>query len=163
MKVRKTIFLLAGLAALTFAACGDTGSSTEWQTKNQEAYDSIKASPDWLELETIDGPTGVYYKDLTDPEAEVGVEYPIETSSVTINYTGWYYTGTVFDSGRKSVFNVNSLVRGFGAALQQMRVGQKWEVCIPYYLGYGISGTTVIQGYTTLFYEIELLQLTKHP
>ena len=161
-------FLLWCLSLVLFAlaSCNTTDDSYEqWRLDNQAAYDAIKNNPDsdWQLLDTGDGPSGVYFRDLTEPEAETGNEYPIETASVVVNYTGKYYNNTVFDSGRKSTFAVNQVVRGFGAALQQMRVGQTWEVCIPYYLGYGAAGSYTIQGYTTLFFEIELLKIEQHP
>ncbi|MDR0542635.1 MAG: FKBP-type peptidyl-prolyl cis-trans isomerase [Dysgonamonadaceae bacterium] len=160
----KTIILLfLSLATLSFTACNETDDTTQWQKENQEAYDAIKANPEWTLLATNDGPDGVYYRDLTEPGTETGSEYPLQTASVTINYTGKYYTGQAFDSGKQSTFPVNGVVRGFGAALQKMRTGQKWEVCIPYYLGYGTISTTSMQAYTTLFFEIELLKINQYP
>jgi FKBP-type peptidyl-prolyl cis-trans isomerase len=149
-----------------FPACNeDDNSTTQWRLDNQAAYDKIKADPEWKELKTnnVEGPSGVYYKDLTEAGAEKGTEHPLQTASVTINYTGKLYTETVFDSGVKSTFNVNAVVRGFSAALQNMVVGETWEVCIPYYLGYGATGSGSIKAYTTLFFEIELLKIDQHP
>ncbi|GHV58565.1 peptidyl-prolyl cis-trans isomerase [Bacteroidia bacterium] len=164
MNHTKIILLFFTLVAFVFTSCNEKDdSTTEWWKTNQEAYDAKKTDPEWTLLETIDGPSGVYYKDITEPGTEIGNEYPLQTASVVVNYTGKYHTDQVFDSGKKSTFTVNGVVRGFGVALQHMRTGQKWEVCIPYYLGYGASGTTYIQGYTTLFFEIELLKIDQYP
>ncbi|MDR2683627.1 MAG: FKBP-type peptidyl-prolyl cis-trans isomerase [Dysgonamonadaceae bacterium] len=163
-KNRIFLFFLLAVAALT--ACNETDNSTvQWQNDNQAAYDAIKTNPDWKLLDTGDGPTGIYYRDATPPETETGNEYPIETALVTVNYTGKYYTEQIFDSGKKIKLTVNNTVRGFGVALQHMHIGQIWEICIPYYLGYGISSsyTTSIPDYSTLFFEIELLEITQHP
>jgi FKBP-type peptidyl-prolyl cis-trans isomerase len=46
-----------------------------------------------------------------------------------------------------------------------MYIGETWEICIPYYLGYGVTGNYggTIKPYTTLFFEIELLQIKRYP
>ena len=170
MNNNKNIFFCFCFVALcAFMSCNTLDNSNdEWRKDNQAAYDSIKIHSDWHELKTGDGPSGIYYRDLTESGTEIGGEHPIETASVVVNYTGKFYNESVFDSGVKTSFVVNQTKRGFGVALQHMRVGQTWEVCIPYYLGYGEAGlysgyTAVIQGYTTLFFKIELLQINQHP
>ncbi len=42
-----------------------------------------------------------------------------------------------------------------------MKVGDKWEVWMPWKLGYGINGKNPIPGYTTLVFEIELVEVLK--
>ena len=42
-------------------------------------------------------------------------------------------------------------------ALQQMRVGDKWEIYIPSELGYGSFSQPGIPANSTLIFEIELL------
>jgi FKBP-type peptidyl-prolyl cis-trans isomerase len=162
--MNKLFIAFSLLATVLLTACNSKEDTTEqWRIQNQAAYDAIKVDAAWKSLDTTDGPQGVYYKDLTDPEATLGNVHPIETASVILNYTGKYYNGQVFDSGRKSAFLVGNTVRGFSAVLQQMCTGQRWEVCIPYFLGYGAGGTLTIQGYTTLFFEIELLEIDQYP
>jgi peptidylprolyl isomerase/FKBP-type peptidyl-prolyl cis-trans isomerase FklB len=56
---------------------------------------------------------------------------------------------------------VNGVVDGFSTALQHMQVGDKWEIWIPWKLGYGESGNNSIQGYTTLVFEIELVAIVE--
>ena len=166
MKTKVLLFF----ALIAFASCNSNSNSEQWRMDNQAAYDAIKNNNEWKELDTNDGPSGVYYRDLTASETEIGNEYPIETALVMVNYTGKYYNDNVFDNGKKVTFIVNRVVRGFGAALQHMRTGQTWEICIPYYLGYGFDGNydsytgqITIPGYTTLFFEIELLKIEQYP
>ncbi len=40
-----------------------------------------------------------------------------------------------------------------------MKVGDKWEVWMPWKLAYGEAGNSSIQGYTTLVFEIELVSI----
>jgi FKBP-type peptidyl-prolyl cis-trans isomerase len=159
------VYLFLYLAAVAFTACNEEDDSTEqWRKDNQTAYDAVKANTgEWTPLQTNGGPEGVYYKDLTGKEAVIGDEYPIQTATVTVDYTGWNYLEVTFDSGAKSTFNVNGVVRGFSIALQQMRAGQEWEICIPYYLGYGVSTTGSIKAYSTLFFKIKLLKINQYP
>jgi FKBP-type peptidyl-prolyl cis-trans isomerase FklB len=41
-----------------------------------------------------------------------------------------------------------------------MPVGSKWRVYIPYYLAYGSSGSTSIPAYSTLIFDMKLLEIT---
>jgi FKBP-type peptidyl-prolyl cis-trans isomerase len=158
---------------LSFTACNNgEDSTTQWRLDNDAAYKAKQTEQGWKELKTqnVQGPSGVYYKDLTESGVEKGQEHPIQTASVKVNYKGRYYTGTVFDSGTNATFKVSDVVRGFSVALQNMGVGEKWDVCIPYDLGYGAAGyvnpstyQVIIQGYTTLFFEIELLEINQYP
>jgi FKBP-type peptidyl-prolyl cis-trans isomerase len=161
----KVILVLLALTSLSFTACNDDDDSNEqWRTENQKAYDEIKTKAGWKHLSMPQGvPSGVYYQDLSDENVEKGNEYPLQTATVTVNYTGTYYTEAVFDSGTNVQFNVNGVVRGFDIALQNMVVGDKWNICIPYHLGYGTVSTGTIPAYTTLFFEVELLKINQYP
>ena len=53
-------------------------------------------------------------------------------------------------------FAVSTVVDGFSTALQHMHIGDRWLVYIPYQLGYGTQGTSGIQGYSTLVFDIAL-------
>jgi FKBP-type peptidyl-prolyl cis-trans isomerase len=159
------LLLLLSLITFSFTACNEDDETNEqWKQENQKAYDDKTTDPQWLPLETKDGPTGIYYKVDPDKEkAEKGTEHPIQTAAVTINYTGKFYNEAVFDSNTNTTFKVNGVVRGFGVALQNMVVGDAWDVCIPYYLGYGTTATGSIKAYTTLFFNIELLKIDQYP
>ena len=51
---------------------------------------------------------------------------------------------------------LSDLIEGWVIALQQMCVGDKWEVYIPSELGYGKYSQPGIPAYSTLIFEIEL-------
>jgi FKBP-type peptidyl-prolyl cis-trans isomerase len=161
----KVILSLLTFILFSFTACNeDDNTNEQWRKENQKAYDEIKTAASWKLISTPPGiPSGVYYEDISNENVKKGDEYPIQTASVTINYTGTYYNNTVFDSGVNSVFNVNSIVRGLGVALQNMVTGDKWNICIPYHLGYGTVTTGTIPAYTTLFFEVELIKINQHP
>ena len=49
------------------------------------------------------------------------------------------------------------LIEGWIIAMQQMCVGDKWEVYIPAEMGYGKFAQPGIPAYSTLIFEIELI------
>lgn len=79
-----------------------------------------------------------------------------------------YADGLVFDKSYYGTFNeatanpatftINGgLVDGFATAMQNMHIGDKWRVYIPYQLGYGKKGAKTIPAYSTLIFEIILV------
>ena len=168
-------FLLISLISFSFITCGnDDEDNKEWKKANEAAYDAITENPDYTELKTESGPSGVYYKVLPN-DKEKGTEYPLQTSKVKVLYKGMYYDGSIFDAGTgtsetPAEFLTGGTVRGFSFALQNMVVGDKWEIWIPWHLGYGSVGyidpytrKTVIKGYTTLVFEVELVEIIQYP
>ena len=49
------------------------------------------------------------------------------------------------------------LIEGWIIAMQQMHIGDKWEIYIPAEMGYGKFSQPGIPGGSTLIFEIELL------
>ena len=77
----------------------------------------------------------------------------------------WLEGAQIFEEVDYSIgteFMLNGTVRGFGIALMNMVVGDKWKVCIPYDLGYGRSESS-IKAFSTLFFEIQLLEINQYP
>lgn len=107
-------------------------------------------------------------------EKGTGTMRPLYTDSVTTNYRGSLiplYDGSkvVFDQGYQGDldgaiavpvgFAVNGVVEGWTTVLQQMVEGDRWEVHIPYNLGYGIYNNGEIPGYSTLVFDMQLVKL----
>ncbi|MDR3218456.1 MAG: FKBP-type peptidyl-prolyl cis-trans isomerase [Dysgonamonadaceae bacterium] len=165
--------LAIAVLLLPFASCNDSDEADNaWRDANTEAYKKITTNPEYKALKTETGPSGVYYKVIKTGE---GTEHPLQTSTVKVLYKGSYYDGSVFDLGSSlngvpSEFYLGggATVRGFSFALQNMVVGDKWEVWIPDYLGYGetdyYSGyTLMMKGGTTLVFDVELVSITQFP
>ena len=123
----------------------------------------IKANKDWLlEKAKEDGvkalPKGIYYKVLKSGNNDG--KHPTPRSIVTVHYTGWTINGKKFDSSRAGVpvaFRLSELIEGWIIAIQQMCVGDKWEIYIPSEMGYGKFSQPGIPGGSTLIFEIELI------
>ncbi|MFW5644335.1 MAG: FKBP-type peptidyl-prolyl cis-trans isomerase [Bacteroidota bacterium] len=89
---------------------------------------------------------------------------PAETDTVVVHYHGTLIDGTVFDSsverGEPATFAVDQVIEGWTEALQMMQVGGKWKLYIPSDLAYGpTQRNELIQGNTTLIFEVELLEI----
>ena len=103
-------------------------------------------------------PKGIYYKVLA--EGKQDGRHPSPRSIITAHYTGKTIDGKQFDSslgGAPLAIRLCDLIDGWIIALQQMGVGDKWEVYIPAEMGYGRFSQPGIPGGSTLIFEIELL------
>ncbi len=104
--------------------------------------------------------SGLLYKVITTGRGEK----PAETDMVSVNYRGTLVDGTLFDQSTEPIqLRVNGVIDGWKEALPLMNVGSKWELYIPYELAYGDQENTqsVIQPYSALVFEVELLSIEK--
>lgn len=106
-------------------------------------------------------PDGLQYKIVKEG---TGAK-PTATDVVKVHYHGTLLDGTVFDSSvdRKepATFNVSAVIKGWTEVLQLMPVGSKWTVYIPYDLAYGAQDRGTIKPFSTLIFDIELLDIEK--
>ena len=125
----------------------------------------IQANKDWLEAKSKEEgvkalPKGIYYKVLA--EGDTSSAQPTVRSIITAHYTGKTIDGKQFDSSRGGVplaCRLCDLIEGWIIAMQQMHIGDKWELYIPAEMGYGKFSQPGIPGGSTLIIEIELLDL----
>ena len=103
--------------------------------------------------------SGLQYKIITEGKGDT----PGERSRVKVYYRGTLVDGTEFDSTNKnngpSTFRVSQVIKGWTEALQMMPVGSKWELYIPQDLAYGSRDQSNIPPYSTLIFEIELVEI----
>lgn len=101
--------------------------------------------------------SGLQYKVIT---AGTGPK-PTADDSVKCHYRGTLIDGKEFDSSysrnQPAVFPVRGVIAGWTEALQLMPVGSKWQLVVPFELGYGAGGNRGIPPYSTLVFEVELL------
>ena len=90
---------------------------------------------------------------------------PSATDKVKVHYHGTLIDGTVFDSsvdrGEPITFGLNQVIRGWTEGVQLMPVGSKFKFYIPQELGYGERAAGEIPPYSTLIFEVELLDIEK--
>lgn len=128
---------------------------------NKNEY--ARSNKEWLAGKAKEGGVtqlakGVCYKVLqSGPE---GGKQPTPNSVVSCHYLGRTIDGKCFDTslgGYPLAIRLRDLIEGWVIALQQMRVGDKWEIYIPSELGYGSFSQPGIPANSTLIFEIELL------
>lgn len=88
---------------------------------------------------------------------------PKSTDNVVVHYTGTLLDGTKFDSsldrGEPATFPLNQVIAGWTEGIQLMGKGGKAKLIIPSGLGYGPQGSGPIPPYSTLVFEVELLDI----
>lgn len=90
---------------------------------------------------------------------------PSATDRVKVHYHGTLIDGTVFDSsverGEPITFGLNQVIKGWTEGVQLMPVGSKFRFYIPQELGYGAQQAGNIPPYSTLIFDVELLEIEK--
>lgn len=134
----------------------------DWRDKNEvwletqlTEHSYTKVTPKWNEE------LSVYMRWLNDRRQTEGNLTPLYTSTVKVKYKGWLYDGTPFDSSYLQTdslaeLQLSGLIAGWNIAMEQMRVGDKVELLVPYSAAYGSSSLGVVKPYSTLRFELEL-------
>ena len=128
---------------------------------NKKEYAQLNKA--WIEAKAQEEgvkalPRGIYYKVLA--EGQNDGRHPSPRSIVTAHYTGWTINGKKFDSSRGGAplaIRLCDVIEGWIVAMQQMCVGDRWEVYIPAEMGYGKFSQPGIPAGSTLIFEIELI------
>jgi len=104
--------------------------------------------------------SGLQYKVIVKGGKE---NKPTATQTVKVNYEGRFLDGKIFDSSyeRKEPisFSLNQVIKGWVEGLQLMSPGDKYELYVPYELGYGSQGRGSIPPFATLIFIVELLEI----
>lgn len=132
----------------------------------------------WSKSDSIEGSNSDYIIVKVIEEGDPASATPLYTDTVTVHYLGRllpsvsYPYGYVFDQSyygnyyddvskplQMAIGNSggNMLVDGFATALQHMRRGDHWMVYIPYQLGYGSQSHTGVPAYSTLIFDLRLV------
>ena len=87
---------------------------------------------------------------------------PSAEQTVTVNYTGRFIDGRVFDTSAKreapATFRLDAVIPGWTEGLQLMKVGGRARMVVPPQLAYGEKGEPPrMPPNATLIFEIELL------
>lgn len=141
---------------------------TNKAAKEEKLYGpNRKAGEDFLKENklqegVITTPSGLQYKVLKQGEGVV----PQRTDKVKVHYEGRLVDGTVFDASAKhgtepASFRADQVIKGWTEALTMMPVGSKWQLYIPYQLAYGDRNAGNIKPFSTLIFDVELVDIEK--
>ena len=181
MKRYGLYLIMIAVALFCSISCGDDEKDNHqqrWLVANQSALNAIKSNAEYKELKSPGNEGSIYYKVIKEGDGKDSIYY---TSTVECFYKGWLiadypelnfknghvFDKRLFDDGPPAIFSVSSVVKGWTTALQHMKKGDKWEIWVPYQLGYGRNGTEdpitkaiTIPGYSTLVFEMEIVSVT---
>ena len=148
--IRFAVVLAFVLAAAGPAVAANSALSPEANAAFLAAY---AKKPDVYER-----PSGLMYRIIHNG---VGMR-PQPADTVSVYYKGTLINGTVFDRmqevGFPAQFKVTEVIPGWKEALENMRVGDHWELVIPANLAYGARGQGgVIPPNQTLIFDLELV------
>lgn len=187
MKKYLQIALMIFCISAVFTSCKDDDNNDDalveaYKLENEQAFQAKANDPDYFKVSIQGaGDNFIYAKRLKEGnEPKIPIYY---NSRVTVYYKGWYPNskeGEYFDKkewvdGAPALFAVSSSsavyqkiyapIAGWTIALQNMTVGEKWEVWIPQQLAYGTAdydngSGNIIPAYSTLVFEIEVVERT---
>ena len=171
--------LLMILCVTSLFSCKDDNETVideVWRQQNEEVINQLQFNSDYNRISAESGNDYVYYKSLQEGTGKK-IFY---TSQVQVYYKGTLIDGTEFDARlfedgepfkcavSSAVADYNyysnpdgyqSVIEGWTVALQHMVEGDKWEVYIPYELGYGEVDNGDIPACSTLIFEIEVVSV----
>ena len=155
MKVALLAFLVLSIG---FLACEKDDEYTA-QLIQQEIDDR----EDYLEKSGIPVDTnrasGLYY---FETKTGAGIQ-PVTGDKVKVHYIGQFLNGTIFDSSYdrdkpiEFTLGLGEVIPGWDEAIALMKEGGTADLIIPSNLAYGATGYGSIPPYTTLIFNVELI------
>ena len=146
--------LFAILSAATALFCSAPGAHAQVGREKGEAFLAENAKKEGVK--TL--PSGLQYRVLKEGDGR----HPTKSDQVVVHYKGTLIDGREFDSSHKrgepAKFGVTQVIKGWTEALQLMKEGSKWMLCVPWRLAYGEKGSGKLIGpHETLIFEVELI------
>ena len=102
------------------------------------------------------------YVIIEEPGSE---ERPDLSSTVTVDYHGYFLNGDVFDSsvdrGQPETFGLSAVIQGWQVGIPLFGVGGKGTILIPSGLAYGTAGNTAIPPNYPIAFDVELVEIVQ--
>ncbi|MEX1198225.1 MAG: FKBP-type peptidyl-prolyl cis-trans isomerase [Pseudohongiellaceae bacterium] len=130
----------------------------ESESARAEAEAFLAENAERDEVMTTD--SGLQYMVLEEGDGSMS---PAATDTVVAHYEGRFIDGEVFDSsiarGQPAEFRLDQVIPGWTEGLQLMNTGDRYRLFIPASLGYGEGGTGPIPPFSTLIFDVELIEV----
>ncbi|NOZ34642.1 MAG: FKBP-type peptidyl-prolyl cis-trans isomerase [Chlorobi bacterium] len=153
MRMKNILILSIILVSLTlFSSC---------KSESEKELDTLHAYIESNNITTEPTASGLYYietKAGTGTQAKAG-------NIVDVQYTGTFLDGKKFDSSydRNEPFEFTlgrgDVIKGWDEGVAYMKKGGKATLIMPSSLAYGASGAGTIPPYTSLIFEVELVDV----
>jgi len=147
--LRSVSFLLVFL--LTFSFCKKKEEHS-WQLEQEELNQYLEDN----NITTEPTSDGLYYIETqrgSGPQPKAG-------DVVEVEYTGTFLDGEMFDQGTFIfTLGIRQVISGWDKGIALMKEGGEAILIIPSSLGYGIYGSSSIPPYTSLRFEVELINI----
>lgn len=142
-------YLIAFFILGLIVSCGSDDPEKQAEKDREKILEYIEEH----ELDAQELESGVFY---VIEKAGAG-NFPTETSTVIINYTGFLLNGDEFGAGNSSTFNLNGTILGFKYGIPMFNRGSEGILLIPSGLAYGEYGSYTIPPNAVLIYNIEMI------
>jgi len=151
-KVLSFVFLL-----IFAISCNKDDGSAEKLRQEAEALDAYLIDNN---ITTEPQPSGLYYIETLAGAGNA----PTYGQQVYVHYTGKLLNGSVFDSSQGKLpfdfpLGLGYVIAGWDEGIALMKEGGKATLIIPSTLGYGSSGKGSIPPYSTLVFDVELVDI----
>ncbi|GAB1416662.1 hypothetical protein MASR2M117_20680 [Paludibacter sp.] len=144
--------LILGISLLFLSAC-EEDKYGDWKILNEQWLNNLKEThkndPDFIVTES-----GLCYKIIHKGQHAK----PYSGSLITARYTGKFVTGKSFDSGTYKNY-LSSSIKGWQEGILKITNGGRIKLYVPYSLGYGTKSSGAIPPYSTLEFDVELLDV----
>ena len=165
--MKNIIKLVVLVAVMAFAAgCNKKDNATTVCSYTQEDLDNmyapgneVNALAQFISKDSIDAimdPRGFYYK----IDTAGSYSRPLPCANITINYTGTFISGKVFDQGKNVAFNLDALILGWKMGLPLIGKNGKITLYLPPSFAYGSHEINGIPPNSILVFSIELINFT---
>jgi len=149
------------LAVFSLLALMGLSSCTSKEKKEIEARNAFLAENN-ITVEPTS--TGLYYIETV---SGTGIN-PTRTNSVVVHYEGRFLDGQKFDSSYdrgtpfEFIIGTGQVIAGWDEGIAYMKAGGKATLIIPSQLAYGSKDFYSIPAYSTLVFEVELIEIKQN-
>lgn len=105
-------------------------------------------------------PSGLQYSVIKEGN---GSAHPSYNDNVKIMFKGYKLDGTLFgDTGETPIeTNFMNVPKGVAEGVLLMTPGAKYKFYLPYYLAFGEAGYQTVEPYSTVIFDVELVEIVK--
>ncbi|HEY4616712.1 MAG TPA: FKBP-type peptidyl-prolyl cis-trans isomerase [Flavobacterium sp.] len=146
-------YILSALVLTLFVSCSKDKES-DYVAQNEQEISAYVAKNN-LSAQRSD--SGLYY--VID-EPGTGAQ-PTASSTVTVEYKGYFTDGSVFDAGKPGglTFGLNQVIKGWTEGIPYFKEGGSGILLVPAHLGYGSNDSGPIPGGSVLVFDVKLIKV----